>query len=110
MNIIYLTTIFLYCIVHIECTCKRGPGKTYGNTNTNLKNIAKDKKLLAVVEASFLKFMGLSKKPNKHLKKKVKVPAHLWKIYRKWSNDDYDDNDKKNSDTARVVYHSGKFN
>ena len=108
---LYIALVLVCCLIQGESTCRRNvSGKVHSDpkdVSDRLKEVAKDKKLLAVVEASFLKFMGLKKRPKKHRKKTIKVPPHLWKIYRKWANRAYKDSVKKNSDTARVIHHSG---
>lgn len=108
---LYISLVLVCCLIQVESTCRRNlSGKVYSDpkdVSDRLKDVAKDKKLLAVVEASFLKFMGLKKRPKKHRKKKIKVPPHLWKIYRKWSDRAYEDSVKKNSDSARVIHNSG---
>ena len=108
---LYIVLVLVCCLIQGESTCRRNlSGKVYGDpkdVGDRLKEVAKNKKLLAVVEASFLKFMGLKKRPKKHRKKTIKVPPHLWKIYRKWSDRAYKDSVKQNSDTARVIHHSG---
>ena len=70
--------------------------------------ISKNKKMLEMVERKFLDFMGISEKPNQKLRQSIKVPDHLWKLYYKWSDENYEDYDKNNADTARVIYHDGK--
>lgn len=70
----------------------------------------RDKKVLKIVEQKFMGFMGLKERPaNNVTKHNVKVPDHLWKLYYKWSDENYQDHDKENADTARLFHHEGKF-
>ena len=69
---------------------------------------SKSNKLIKLIEKAFMNIMGLTRRPEKR-NKKVEVPDHLWKLYYKWSDENYEDFDKNNADTARIIYHDGKF-
>ena len=72
--------------------------------------ITKNRKLLLkLAEKTFMNIMGLTTRPGKKMKRKIKIPDYLWKLYYKWSDKGYEDYDKSNADTARVIHHDGKL-
>ena len=60
------------------------------------------------MEQKFLEFMGLKKRPDISLKSKVKVPNEMWKLYCKWSDDNYKNPLKNDVDNVRLVDQEGE--
>ena len=82
--------------------------KTLENRESKDESIPLDKNRIKLAETYFLKFMGVDRKPHKHIIKKIKVPEHMWKLYYKWSNTTRrEERGKEKPDTARIFFENG---
>nr|ABA42601.1 BMP2/4 [Podocoryna carnea] len=98
---------FVFLLHQSICLQMETVKDTSSTDRDHYKTITKDEKILKMVKQRFLDFLGIKGKPaRKPSKRNIKVPDYLWKLYYKWSNDNYEDYDKNNADTARVIYHN----
>lgn len=97
--------------------CDKAPNRhkqpTYkpqqSTSSFSTRKVVNNKKLFKLAEQKFLGFLGLKERASNYTRHNVKVPEHLWKIYYKWSDENYQDKDKENADTARLFYHNGEY-
>ena len=111
MGVLTILPYFMYFGMAIflksfELKCNNEVNLTEGK-NEKTETVIKDPEIMKVVEQKFLEFMGLKSKPDKKLKMKVKVPNEMWKLYYKWSDENYQEPLKNDVDTVRMVDQEG---
>ena len=65
-----------------------------------------DRKIMQMVEQQLLKLFGFKRKANP--RKTLRVPDHMWTMYRKWNGEVHDDTDKL-ANVVRIIHHEGKL-